>query len=307
MIEKKITKSNALVEASYRLSLNELRIVLYGLAHINPYEDEFPLFHRISVRELAEFYNIGEKQRGSFYDDIKHALLTKFWEREFSYFDAELNEIVKQRWLIQVRHGRKDGTLAYHYNPMIQKHLQKLARNFTTYSLEHIAQMKSAYAMRLYEMCIMHLNASQQSKTSFSKEISELKNHLGITEKYKHFYHFKPRVLEKSKSEINEYSDINFSYKAIKLGRAVHQIQFTVSKKNPRAKPVPLRTLAQKMCHLPPAVLEQAKAIVLNARTGWDVYAIEQQFYAYVNQKGVPEHPEQAFLGFVRKKVAGRP
>ena len=66
-------------------------------------------------------------------------------------------------------------------------------------------------------------------------------------------------------------------------------------------------TIAQKTCRLSPAVLEQAKAIVLNARTGWDVYAIEQQFYEYVRQKGLPEHPEQAFLGFVRKKVAGRP
>ena len=304
---KKVTKSNSVINASYRLSLNELRIVLYGLTHINPRKDEFPLFHRISVRELAEFYDIGEKQRGSFYDDIKHALINKFWEREFSYFDDELNEVVKRRWLIEVRHGRKDGTLAYHYNPMIQKHLQKLASHFTTYSLEHVAQMKSAYAVRLYEMSIMYLNASNENKAAFSKEIAELKDHLGIPEKYKHFYHFKSRVLEKARKEINQYSNINFRYKSIKLGRAVHQIQFTVSKKNPDAKPLPLRTLAQKMLRLSPAVLEQAKAIVLNTRTGWDVYAIEQQFYAYVNQKGLPDDPERAFLGFVRNKVARRP
>ena len=167
--------------------------------------------------------------------------------------------------------------------------------------------MKSAHAMRLYEMSIMHLNASERNKTSFSKELSELKEHLGIPEKYKHFYHFKPRVLEIAGREINKHSDINFRYKAIRLGRAVHQIQFMVSRKNPDAKPVHMRTLGQKTLSLSPAVLEQAKNIVLNARTGWDVYAIEQQFYEYANQKGVPEDPEKAFLGFVKKKVARRP
>lgn len=303
-MEPKITKSNAIINSSYRLSLNELRIVLYGLSHIDPMAIEFPLFHRINVKELAEFFNIGEKDRGSFYDDIKNALIHKFWERDFSYYDEKLEVVVKRRWLMEVQYGGKNGTLAYHYNPMIKDQLQQLAGRFTSYFLTNIANMKSAYSVRLYEIAIMHLNASKQCKTTFTREIEDLKNHLGILEKYKHFYHFKPRVLEKAKKEINKHSDIKFSYEVKKVGRSPHSIEFTVVKKSPDK---PALCLSKQQNNLSTTAIEKAKQIAMNAATGWDIYAIEQQFNEYIRKKGVPENLEAAFLGFVRKKVAKRP
>ena len=304
-MDKKITKSNALINSSYRFSLNELRILLYGLSHINPRSDEFPMFHRIHIRELAEFYNIGEKDRGSFYDDIKHALITKFWSREFSYFDENLGEVVKRTWLTEVRYGRKDGTLAYEYNPKIKNQLQNLAKRFTSYFLANIANMKSAYAVRLYEIAIMYLNASKQDKTIFTKTIQDLKYHLDITDRYKNFFDMKKRVLEQAKKEINKHSDLKFNYKVKKLGRSPHEIEFTVSKKS-KAPEQP--TLPEyKPTKLSPAVFEKAKQIALDAGNRWDIYAIESQFQAYIKTKGQPDDLESAFIGFVRKKVATTP
>jgi len=306
-MEKKITKSNAIINSSYRLSLNELRIVLYGLSHINPRSDEFPLFHKINIRELAEFYNIGEKDRGSFYDDIKNALIKKFWEREFSYFDKKLDKIIKRRWLIEVQYGgKKDGILAYHYNPMIKDQLQTLANRFTSYFLDNVANMKSAYAVRLYEISIMYLNASKQNKTIFTKTIEELKNHLDIADKYKRFCNMRERVLEKAKKEINKHSNIKFSYKVKKLGRSPHEIEFTVSKKS-KAQPAQLTLPEYKPRELSPAVFEKAKEIVRETGDRWDIYALKEQFYEYIEKKGQPESLKAAFLGFVKKKVAKPP
>lgn len=300
----KITKSNAIINSSYRLSLNELRIVLYGLSQIDPMATEFPLFHRINIKELAEFFDIGEKDRGSFYDNIKDSLIRKFWERDFSYYDETLGEIVKRRWLIEVRYGGKDGSLAYHYNPMIKDQLQQLARRFTSYSLANISKMKSAYSVRLYEIAIMHLNASQQSKITFKKDIKELKNNFGISDKYKYFYHFRSRVLETAKREINKYSDIKIHYEVKKLGRVVNAIEFTVSKKSPENVIPVLPARFEKVTTI---AIEKAKQIVMAAGTGWDVYSIEQQFIEFIKKKGAPENLEAAFLGFVRKKVKKRP
>lgn len=228
----KITKSNAIINSSYRLSLNELRIVLYGLSNINPKANDFPLFHRIHVKELASFYNIGEKYRGSFYDNIKNALISRFWEREFSYFDEERGATIKRRWLIEVEYGAQDGSLAYHYNPLIKNQLQQLSSRFTSYFLTNVANMKSSYAIRLYELAIMYLNASGKNKTNFIKEVDELKKHFDLEDKYNHFYHFKARVLERAKQEINKYSDIHFSYDLIKLGRSVEKIRFHIRRKD---------------------------------------------------------------------------
>lgn len=306
-MEKRITKSNAIINSSYRLSLNELRIVLYGLSHIDPRAKEFPLDHKINIRELAEFFNIGEKDRGSFYDDIKNALVTKFWEREFSYFDEELDKIVKRRWLIEVQYGGSDGVLAYSYNPKLTKQLQQLSKRFTSYFLINIANMKSSYAVRLYEIAIMYLNTSKQDKTTFIKKIEDLKNHLDIVDKYKQFSDMKRKVLEIAKRDINKHSDIKFSYKVKKLGRSPHEIEFTVSKKPKEPSEPPPALPTYQPAKLSPSIFERAKKIALEARTGWDIYAIEQQFYEFIKKKGQPESYESAFLGFVKKKVAKPP
>lgn len=303
----KITKSNAIINSSYRFSLNEMRIVLYGLSYIDPTADEFPLFHTIQIKELAEFFDIGEKERGSFYDDIKHALITKFWERDFSYFDEEKDKIVKRRWLIGVEYGGKDGTLAYNYNPLIKSQLQQLAKRFTSYFLSNVANMKSAYSMRIYEIAVMYLNASSKQKTMFSKKIGDLKHHLGISDKYKNFYDLKKRVLEHARKEINKHSDITLNYEVLKLGRTPHEIKFTVTRKKTQEQQLSFDGSTETPKKIGQKTLEKAKDMTLKAQTGWDFYVIEQQFYDFIKTNGTPDNLDGAFIGFVKKKIAKSP
>jgi len=306
----KVTKSNAIINASYRLSLNEQRIILYGLSHIDPTSDEFPLFHRIRIKDLAESYNIGEKDRGSFYDDIRHSLLNKFWTREFSYYDEDLGEVVRRNWLAEIRYGRKDGTLAYHYNPLIKNQLQQLAKRFTSYFLSNVANMKSAYSMRFYEIAVMYLNASNLQKTVFNKTIRELKQHLDIETKYKKFSDLKKRVIEHARKEINKYSDITLNYEVIKLGRSPHEIKFTVTRKKGRErqeKQLSFGGDTKPIQRLSTKTLEKAKELTLKSQTGWDFYVIEEQFYNFIKTKGIPDNLDGAFIGFVKNKIAKMP
>lgn len=310
-MKHKITKSNSLINASYRLSLNELRIVLYGLSFVNPLEGKFPLSHRFSIKELADFYGIGNKDRGSFYDNIKQALISQFWKREFTYYDEESKEMVSTRWLIEIRHGRKDGTLAYHYNPLIEKELKRLSKRFTSYFLSNVANMKSAYAIRFYEMFIMYLNASKSNQTNFQISIEELKIKLGITNKYKNLYDFKRRVLNKAKEEIDKLSDIDFNYEIIKIGRIPINIKFTVCRKSNQKHggslpgPIPLGGGARQKVSV--KTIEKAKELITSSKTRWDIYIIEQQFYDFIKKKGEPDSVDGAFIGFVKKKVARSP
>ena len=305
----KITKSNAIINSSYRLSLNEMRIVLYGLSHIDPTAEEFPLEHEIHISELAKFFNIGEKDRGSFYDNIKYALITKFWERDFSYFDEEINKIVKRRWLIEVTYGVNDGTLGYSYNPKIKKELQQLASRFTSYFLTNVADMKSAYSMRIYEIAVMYLNASGVAKAVFTKEIEELKFVLDISDKYQQFFNFKARVLETARKEINKLSDIRISYEVIKFGRYPKEIKFTVRKKKEKTEEqlMLLTAGSTNNIHIPLKTLDKAKELTVRAGTGWDFYVLQEQFFDFVKRKGEPDNMEGAFLGFIKKKISKSP
>ena len=66
-------------------------------------------------------------------------------------------------------------------------------------------------------------------------------------------------------------------------------------------------SVSGKRFFLSATIIEKAKMITQQAKTGWDIYAIEQQFYDYAQQKGMPDNPEGAFINFVRKKVKSPP
>ena len=53
--------------------------------------------------------------------------------------------------------------------------------------------------------------------------------------------------------------------------------------------------------------MELAKKRVFQANTGWDLYAIIEEFYAYIKSVGKPKNINAAFIGFVKKKIQNRP
>jgi len=306
MDTKSVTKYNGLIEASYRLSLNEARIVFYGISLINPVAKEFPLEFKVDIKHFTEMFGIDSRNA---YSMVKQSVMDKFWEREFTFpteDNVEDGKKLRVRWINGIEYGDREGYIKIFMNPLLKPFLHQLSGNFTKYYLEHIAQFKSIYSVRFYEMAIMHLKRSGLEKCTFIIEIVEIRGRLELNEKYKRFCDFKPRVLEPAKKEINKYSDIKFTYKVKKLGRSPHEIEFTVSKKIKAQSEHP--TLPEyKPRELSPAIFEKAKEIVQETGNRWDIYAIKEQFYEYIEKKGQPESLEGAFLGFVKKKVATLP
>ncbi len=292
-----VTKSNELIEASYRLSLNEARILFYGISLINPLSGEFPLEYRIDVKKFAEMFNLDSH---NVYETIKEIVMDKFWEREFT-IPTENHRKFRGRWLIGVEYSDHQGFLKIFFHPKIQPFLSQLKKNFTSYYLEKIVHFKSIYSIRFYEITIMRLNKSMSNKDTFSLPISEIKEKMALSDKYQRFSNFKDRVLERAKKEINKHSDIHLSYKIKKLGRSPHEIEFTVTRKTEKSVPI-LKPPSDK---LTPAMIEKGKKAALGS--GWDIYTIEQQFYSYIKQKGAPSNLEGAFIGFVKKKILNPP
>jgi len=297
-MEKSITKSNALIEAGYRLSLTEVQIVLYGISLINPTQKEVPLEYRIDIGRFADLFN---RKHGEIYNDIKDAIRKRFWERDFSYTN-EQGKIVTCRWLTRITYQDKTGFIEIKFSEDVQPYLRQLQKNFTTYYIDQIAKFKSVYSVRFYEFAIMRLKKNKINKIKFKLNIQELKTRLELTDKYKRFSHFKERVLEKAKNEINKHSDIKLSYEVIKQGRTPHEIKFTVSYRE-KQKEEQLPLLATQEINLSPDIIEKAKNIISQAKNKLDIYDIAEQFKSYAQKNGTPNNINGAFLGFVKKKV----
>ena len=292
----RISKDNALIQASFRLSLTEMHIILYGIALINPLQPTFPLSYRIDIDRFALLFN---RKHGQIYKEVKEAVVKRFWERDFSYID-EKGKTVVLRWLTKMVYEDKSGYVEIKFSEEIQPYLHNLENTFTAYYIEQIACFKSIYSVRLYENALMVLNKNSTDKEKFPILLSDIKKQLELEDKYNRFCDFKSRVLEKAKKEINQFSDLNFDYKVIKLGRAPYKIEFSISRKQKVIENESVKT------KVPTSILEKAKKLILDAGTGWDLYAIEEQFYSYMQKVGAPNSIEAAFLGFVKKKILSK-
>jgi hypothetical protein len=75
----------------------------------------------------------------------------------------------------------------------------------------------------------------------------------------------------------------------------------------PPAKSLNYNNSQKSDIYISTSALEKAKELAVQAQTGWDIYAIEQQFFELAAKKGNPDNPDGAFLGFVKKKISQKP
>lgn len=302
-----ITKHNDLITAGYRLTLTEMQIVLYGASLINPIKNEFPRVYEIDVKQFAKLFN---RDHGDVYNQVKDAIMSNFWEREFTFqdqyeTDRDGNTVrTRMRWITTVKYSDKTGFLKVFFNPEIQKYLHSLKHNFTSYYIKQVSQFKRFYSIRFYEIAIMYLNKSQVGKAVFNLDIADLKDILEVKEKYKRFCDLKSKVLESSRKEINKHSDIRLSYEVIKQGRSPKKIKFTVTRKaNINNHFDSSRGLLEQNIQINPATIEKANQLLSKSGLRWDIYDLEQQFYEFAQKKGKPQNIDKAFLGFVQHKI----
>ena len=226
-----VTKHNSLIKASYRLSLMEIRIVLYGISLINPVlSEDFPISYVLDIKKFGLLFGIEDKR---LYTELKDIVIKKFWERDFSFIDKK-GKVIMRRWLTDIVFHDKKGYLEIFYNPRIKGLLSDLKEHFTSYYLEKTVNFNSIYSVRIYELCIMYYRKLSKKNKSikFKITILELRSLLMLNSEYKLFFNFKNRVLEKSKVEINKHSDLKINYEVIKLGRTPHEIEFSVKQKS---------------------------------------------------------------------------
>jgi plasmid replication initiation protein len=232
MIAKKelIVKTNKIVEASYRLTLNEQRIILYAICRCR--EEQKGLFpnHPLTITAEAfskQFPSVGKK---NVYGQLKDALET-LYERSISYTDideaTQHSRLNKTRWIAKASYIDGAGHLQVIFTPDIIEQITRLEQEFTTYQLEKVAHMTSAHAIRIYEMLAQYLTVGSRELN-----LAWLRDALQISDdEYKLTGDFKKWVIDVAVTQINKHSDLIVSYKPQKTGRAITGFLFKIKRK----------------------------------------------------------------------------
>ena len=222
MKNKLVVKSNQVIEASYRLSIIEQRVVLSAIAKIpKQVEVSDNEIYTVSVQDLKSL-GIHEKTA---YRDLKDAV-SRLYERSISLDDGKLTKI---RWVQRVDFSDSKSEIAIRFSKDILPFISNVKANFTQYLLSEVARMQSAYSIRLYEMLNQYKSKGERSIT-----IDDLRAMLDIGQRYKTTGNLMAWVVEPAIKEINELTELNITVSAKKTGRKYSHLEFIIKQK---AKP----------------------------------------------------------------------
>lgn len=218
-----VAKGNDLIQKSrYSLSLLEQKTILYLISKIKP-NDENGTWYSFNIRDFCKVCNM-DMTGGVYYSYVK-----KIIENIASYviwLPMEDSKGKKSEYMthwIQKARIIEDGTFSVQFDDDLKPYLFNLKSFYTMYNLEYVLGMRSKYGLRLYELLISHKNHAITIRFS----LDELRERMDC-ENYKAYADFRIKALEPAIKDINDVSDIEVKYKAIKTGRSVSHIEFSM-------------------------------------------------------------------------------
>ncbi|WP_299316516.1 replication initiation protein [uncultured Halomonas sp.] len=261
-VSQPVYKSNALVEASYRLTPAEQRIMLSCIAQVRrdqPITDE--VLYSVSATDYAA---LAGTESHSVYKELADAALRlkrrEVWITERPNGNGNREETLVTGWVQSIRYRKAEGRVELRFSKDMLPYLTQLTEQFTRYALGDIAKLNSGYAIRLYELLCQWRDTGERVVS-----VEWLRDTFLLEGKYPAIKDFKKRVIEPAIEQINEHTSLWVKWDQRKTGRRVSHLVFTFGEKSKRVsnkrhkKDASSRTASEgrAMFGIPPEVIAQ--------------------------------------------------
>lgn len=221
--ECKVSKSNYLIRASYRLTLSEQRVILACLAQV----DSRKTMHNLNSLELQtegltinalDYAKLFDVDPSTAYRELQQAA-DRLYERTITVKKNDKGERVRHRWLQgEARAPAGSGYIRLSFTMQLAEHICQLRGKFTTYQLEQVRHLSRPNSIRLFELMM------QWRDTKLVRvKVDELKEMLQAN--YPTYGDLKRYILKPALTEINARTDYEVSWREIRVGRKVDTIE----------------------------------------------------------------------------------
>lgn len=214
-----VVKANSLIEASYRLSIDEVRILALTIGTMNPRSNQ-----KVFDFTVADFvHEFPEISMDNAYKQIQSAI-KRIYDRSVRTEDSA--RVTEFRWVSSRTYFKKEGRFRIAMTDEVMPYLTQLKGQFAQYQLKNIAYFNSIHSIRIYELITQYRSVGNREIT-----IKDLKKWLQVEENYSRWNNFKARVLDPAITEINEKSDLFVEVEQIKHGRSIYALSFAIKQK----------------------------------------------------------------------------
>ena len=222
-----VYKANEVIEAGYKISLNEQRVVLACISQIDSKKallktDKFEL----SAKDFAVIFEVSEKRAYQALTEVTDNLFNRYIVIDNPYPDEPDVTKIKTRWISSIRYKQNEGKIILRFAQDILPYLSSLEGCFTKYELKYIGKMTSIYGIRLYELLMQWRSTGKREI-----EIDWLKQQFEIEDKYASIKDLKLKVIDPAVKDINTHSNFTVSWTQRKTGRRVTHLTFEFAEK----------------------------------------------------------------------------
>ena len=222
-----IVQANDLVDASYSLSINEMRLISLAATMFDS--------RKSNCGEIKIFVADFKKAYGIDYCDIYPQLreaVKSIMRKPIKLYDSEINEVNELAWLVGNKYNpSSDGSyVSMTFSPLIEPYLFELKERFTKIDFKYAAKLNTPFSFRLYQWLkkVEHLNKNKNGDTvSIELENQWMKDQAQIIGKYTDWRDFKKYVIVPAVDKINNETDLSVMWEPIKTGRAISGVRFS--------------------------------------------------------------------------------
>lgn len=241
---QKIVQSNELITSVVKMDRIPLKYFEIAVASldINNIPEDRTVY--LDKELLYSYFNLSSTARNN---RLKDALLQLHKQSTFHISSNGTNSpnivispFEKTEW------NDFDNSVAIRFTPAIMPYLVELKKNFTQYQLADISKLNSRHAIILFKHFCMNYNKYEhymhdakmcgkfEDFKSPVMSVDELRRITSTQKEYELFANFRKRVIEVAVKEVSLFTSLNVTFKTIKTGRKVTDIQFFIERKDLR-------------------------------------------------------------------------
>ncbi|MGL4734275.1 MAG: replication initiation protein [Enterovibrio sp.] len=219
-------QSNDLVEASYCLTMDEMRVIALASTKIDSRKKNISEI-RIDVSEFIDVYQL---QKNHHVYELLHNAVKSIMRKSIK-LDAGNGKIRESTWLDTSQYKKaSDGShVLIKFSRTVEPYLFELKERFTSINFEVASRLNTPFSFRLYQWLIKARSVKKYKKgeaIAVELEVDWMKEQAQIKGRYEVWGNFYTRVLEPAIAKINGITDISVTTELIKKGRSIHAVRF---------------------------------------------------------------------------------
>jgi len=221
---RSVTQDNALITASYSMSLNEKRLLVAAMSQLDPTSKAWKEGRASATITASDWVATFKGSPKSAYRELRKASAKLFESKAQLRGDHRNGKRI--RWIQAEEYSEDEGRVTIVFSGEVLYYLTSLFDEFTKYDLLGVAGLKSTHSVRLYEL------ASQFKGTGWRYiELDDLREMFCLEDAYPRWQDLKKFVVDRACKEITAKSDLDVSYEIVKRGRSVHAIRLKIESK----------------------------------------------------------------------------